>query len=605
MRLTRLRIKDFRSIKDSGWVEIQNVTAFVGENESGKTNIFMALLKLVDTRKAGDFASPSLKAPSATLSRINLQKDLPIERAEELLPKIAEIKFISAEFELTDEINSNLCEYCKTYKPVSRVMISKTYAGEYDIDIIEKFPDKVKNKVKDYIINMIPRFIYYREVVEIDSKIDLLSLALKLSHKLRINELTAKERMFSNLLRCLDIWESNLINSITTVYEKLISGKTNVDFNVIFEKIPLFLNRVKRGFDVLNREFAKWWGKDDITIGFEPYDRGIVIVISDSNGKKFLLENRSTGFRRFFALFLSFSVTKTSDYANSILLFDEAGSALHSLTQRKLLAFFNNLGKTTQILYNTHTPYMISVSDLNRMRVIYKDEQNHTQISSSLKINESRNNELALFPVQTSLALFVAERALAGCLPIIVLNEYDQYYLSLIKSMLAAKKELTTVYETLVFATGENGIDAATEAFSDGNDLPVVLLPSTETGKQIKARLIKTRYKDAPKKILEIADFDPEAKKFEDLIPSNFIEIFSRLYLAEILDKDFRYNKNEDLLIQIENYAAEKKIHLPENYRIEMAKRMKLNTMRYFRDVHIPLRFRHIWVKIWATLIAT
>ena len=46
MRLTRYRVTNFRSIIDSGWINLDDVTTLVGENETGKTNLLLPLWKL-------------------------------------------------------------------------------------------------------------------------------------------------------------------------------------------------------------------------------------------------------------------------------------------------------------------------------------------------------------------------------------------------------------------------------------------------------------------------------------------------------------------------------------------------------------------------------
>ena len=43
MRLSQLRIKNFRSLKDSGDIRIESLQAFVGENNAGKSNILSAI----------------------------------------------------------------------------------------------------------------------------------------------------------------------------------------------------------------------------------------------------------------------------------------------------------------------------------------------------------------------------------------------------------------------------------------------------------------------------------------------------------------------------------------------------------------------------------
>ena len=46
MKLVRARVTDFKSIDDSGWVDIDSVTSMVGKNESGKTAFLGALKRL-------------------------------------------------------------------------------------------------------------------------------------------------------------------------------------------------------------------------------------------------------------------------------------------------------------------------------------------------------------------------------------------------------------------------------------------------------------------------------------------------------------------------------------------------------------------------------
>jgi len=51
MRLERFRVENFRSVDDSEWVDVDPVTAFIGVNESGKTNLLLPLWKLNPARE--------------------------------------------------------------------------------------------------------------------------------------------------------------------------------------------------------------------------------------------------------------------------------------------------------------------------------------------------------------------------------------------------------------------------------------------------------------------------------------------------------------------------------------------------------------------------
>ncbi|MDR3186164.1 MAG: AAA family ATPase [Christensenellaceae bacterium] len=611
MKLLKFRVTDFRSIIDSGWIECQNVTVFAGDNESGKTTLFFALMKLMPANRLEVLRAS--RADIYRIAEINLKTDVPIDRADQLLPDILSTIFIRAEFLLDDKLNARIKEINHDYIAKSTMVVTKTYAGIYDIDITSDMPSNLKKLVEDEILLFLPKFQYFHEVTEASSNIDLLTLVDKLSGKLKDNVLNADERRFQRLLSCLDIWENNLQKTISEAEERLEIDRKVIDFRDVLEAVPLFHNRIKRGFERLNEQFLECWGKDDTSIGFESYDRGIAIKIIDKKtGKLYNLENRSTGFRRFFAHFLTFSITglMSKNDHHTILMFDEAGAAMHSITQRKLAQYFLKAGECAQVLYNTHSSYMIPVKQMNNVRVVFKDESGHTNISPDLVINDERSNELSIFPVQSSLGLYVAEKSLAGCLPIIVLNEEDESYLSLIKNILISKGKLNTIYQTLVFSTGKTGIDSICAMFSDNGDLPAVLFASDNEGQEIKQRLLLGKYKTSPDKLLSLGDYLKGAIYIEDIMPINYVELSARLYISEILDKGiddpnlkFSFSSKTSLISQIYDFVKEKNIVLPKNFRYEISKRTKINVMSFYNDVHIPYRYIDSWTKIWRDLI--
>ncbi|MDR3186761.1 MAG: AAA family ATPase [Christensenellaceae bacterium] len=602
MRLKRFRVTDFRSVVDSGWIECDNITIFAGDNESGKTTLFFALMKLMTPEQLTYLAK--MRSNIHDIAKIDLKKDIPIGRIAELTD-IEHRVFISAEFALTDSINAELVRINPNYKPLNSVVISKNYGGDYSIDLLSTFDNEQIDEAKLWILANIPKLSYYQEVVEVSSSIDLITLALKLSGQSDDNTLTVSETMFGRLLTCLDIWESNLIKTIAEAETVLNLSQSNIDFRHVFQTVPLFRKRVERGFERLNEQFVECWGRDDLTIGFEGYNRGIIIKIIDRNtGNQYYLENRSTGFRRFFAHFLTFSITGIADNDDSLLMFDEAGAAMHSITQRKLADYFLKVGKRSQVLYNTHSSYMIPVKHMNNVRVVYKNINGYTNVSRRLIITDDRVNELSLFPIQSSLGLYIAEKSLSGCLPIIVLSEEDEAYLTLIKNMLIAKGKLRTIYQSLVFSAGIDGMDAICDMFGDGSDLPVVLLGSDDIATSVKSRLLASLYKDSPEKIRTVSNYLKDAVYIEDLIPAMFIEIPAKHYILKQIGPDFKFApKSKSVIAPVLDYAKQRSIELPSNFRYEIAKRVRLNLMSFYSNVRIPYSHRKCWEKLWKDLI--
>jgi hypothetical protein len=71
MRLLQFKVTDFRSIGDSDWIDFAGVTALIGTNESGKTNLLLYLWKLNPTGEDGeiDLLADAPRSVSARCAR--------------------------------------------------------------------------------------------------------------------------------------------------------------------------------------------------------------------------------------------------------------------------------------------------------------------------------------------------------------------------------------------------------------------------------------------------------------------------------------------------------------------------------------------------------
>ena len=54
MKIIRARVNNYKSIDDSSWVDMEDVTALVGKNESGKTAFLQAIRKINSIAGAED-----------------------------------------------------------------------------------------------------------------------------------------------------------------------------------------------------------------------------------------------------------------------------------------------------------------------------------------------------------------------------------------------------------------------------------------------------------------------------------------------------------------------------------------------------------------------
>jgi energy-coupling factor transporter ATP-binding protein EcfA2 len=127
MKLRRFRVTNFRSVDDSGWIDTDDVTALIGTNESGKTNILLPLWKLNPAKEGG--ITPTSDYPRKRYNEFRLAKPKPT--------------FIEAEFDVGDDLADKLAT--TTHLPantVRRVVVSRSFDTQHEVD----FPDAVPKR---------------------------------------------------------------------------------------------------------------------------------------------------------------------------------------------------------------------------------------------------------------------------------------------------------------------------------------------------------------------------------------------------------------------------------------------------------------------------
>lgn len=157
MKLIRFRVTDFRSIKDSTWIDCSDVTNIIGINEAGKSNALLALWKFNPTDKA----------------EINLLEDLPRNEYSSLKNSCQELPFIEVIFRLEDddELLKKLIKITGRRKEeLSEIHIKRFYSGEYSYEFpheetITELPSKEFTTFIEEKINAISK-------ISIESKVE-------------------------------------------------------------------------------------------------------------------------------------------------------------------------------------------------------------------------------------------------------------------------------------------------------------------------------------------------------------------------------------------------------------------------------------------------
>ena len=195
MTLKRFRVTNFRSIDDSDWIETDDVTALIGTNEAGKTNILLPLWKL-NPAKEGDII-PTADYPRKHYSALRNQKPKPV--------------FIRAVFEVDDELAAKLAgETAIPVDDIRTVEVTKNFDNKFHVD----FPDvrSVTSVAKSSVLTVLQK-----------GARDLAAMtALKTEEKL-------KERLDSSLRRATDLVTADDLGSEELASVLAILDKVKTD----------------------------------------------------------------------------------------------------------------------------------------------------------------------------------------------------------------------------------------------------------------------------------------------------------------------------------------------------------------------------------------
>lgn len=118
MKLLKYNVMNFRSVRDSGWVETDRVTALIGENESGKSNLLLPLWKLNPAREG----------------EIQPTSDYPKALFNEIRANPANYAFVTAIFECGEDSFSLAAVAGISPESAEKVQVTRDYAGTYTVE---------------------------------------------------------------------------------------------------------------------------------------------------------------------------------------------------------------------------------------------------------------------------------------------------------------------------------------------------------------------------------------------------------------------------------------------------------------------------------------
>lgn len=334
----------------------------------------------------------------------------------------------------------------------------------------DNWNDPVGNYVyRKYISPRRPKFLYYDEYYTLPSRISIENLQ---NQTLDANEYKTAKALFELAdINTADIIKSNDFESFVAeleATEAIISGElfkywqTNKNLSITFH-IDKKERTDNRGTHIVDH---------------------ILDIRVKNKGVSLPLKNRSKGFNWFFSFLVWFKKIQEDKNSNYILLLDEPGLNLHASAQADLLRFLEDLSKDYQIIYTTHSPFMISSEKLQRVRTVLETD-NGSVISDSVQEKDPNT----LFPLQAALGYDIAQNLFISPKNLLVEGVSDLIILTTLTGILEAEKREGLRSDVTIVPTGGLEKVATFISLLRGSQLEMACLLDSYTDPKGKAKM--------------------------------------------------------------------------------------------------------------------
>lgn len=156
----------------------------------------------------------------------------------------------------------------------------------------------------------------------------------------------------------------------------------------------------------LTADIRRVWNDDTLTLRLDVDGQYLQTLVEDELGIPVELDQRSEGFRWLVSFFVVFHAQAKDDLRNAVLLLDEPGLSLHALKQQEFRKTVSALAEGNQIIYTTHSPFMVGADELDLVRVVEMvDRKVGTKVHTRLAVDDPKS----IYPLQAALGYDLAQ----------------------------------------------------------------------------------------------------------------------------------------------------------------------------------------------------
>ena len=297
--------------------------------------------------------------------------------------------------------------------------------------------------------------------------------------------------------------------------------------------------------DLTNQVFEYWKQNSDLEVaidvdkmtGQDQYRNNIIVHFLDirlrdrRSGYSNNFSQRSSGFQWFFSFFAAFS--EFEQQGPIVVLLDEPALTLHARAQADFLRFINaRLADTGAVIYTTHSPFMVEVGRLDRVRVV---EDLGPPDGAVVTEDVLSGDPDSLFPLQAALGYDIAQSLFVGPHNLVVEGTSEFIYLTLFSQLCAASgREPLDRRWRILPAGGATNIPTFVSLVGPHLDV-TVLTDSNAAGMQRIKNMIGRGLLENHRMILASVATASTNADIEDLFAdAEYIELYNKTYQARL-----------------------------------------------------------------------
>ena len=485
MKLTKVRITEFQSIQDSTEFEIGDVTCLVGKNEAGKTALLKALYRLnpivegeghFDT--TDDYPRRSVNDYEDDVAAGNREPATVVKATYRLDPNDVQavIEVFGSECVESDSPHLTLSKGYSNDIPYSAIEVNADVALRHLVEtsglpmplaeevqssskieeMVQKLADAeqteavqsltpklqqiseqgVPHFIYDTILHdRIPKFLYFDEYYRMKGQDNLDTLRQRVYNK-------ALEGSDHPLLGLIDLAGLKLDQLVNPGRTETLIARLEAAENQLTQRVLRYWSQnqhLRMKFDIRPAQPEDGPG---MTAGTNIWGR----VQDTKHMVTTPLGTRSRGFVWFFSFLAWYSKLK-KEGGPLILFLDEPGLSLHAKAQGDLLHYFEEeLKPHHQLVYTTHSPFMVDPTRFDRVRIVQNlsveadsDDLPEQQQGTKVFTDVLEATSDSLFPLQGALGYEINQTLFVGPNSLVVEGVSDLLYIQTMSALLQEK----------------------------------------------------------------------------------------------------------------------------------------------------------------------